>query len=283
MRHILYFLFIWFLVNTLLGGLAYGVVFLTQHLSVAEVLNLLDKKIAYIFACQVLSLIATLITVYVFLRDEAKSTIIDLGLKFYSVKNLLQGFAFGTIPILLVAFTLYFRKEIEYQSHPFNPAHIILYIVILIIGAANEEILARGYILNHLLKTRSNLKSLLYSAILFALFHISNDNLTLIPFINILLSGIFLGVFYIYFRNLWFSIAAHFAWNYFQGPILGSPVSGLKTDSIFKQIPAGSEILSGGNFGFEASLICTIVLIISIAVLYLFCLKHKNSFHSNAI
>ena len=59
-------------------------------------------------------------------------------------------------------------------------------------------------------------------------------------------------------------IGAHLTWNYLQGPIFGFEVSGNKINSLFEQKPNGHELLTGGNFGFEGSIILTLFLIMSI-------------------
>ena len=53
----------------------------------------------------------------------------------------------------------------------------------------------------------------------------------------------------------------HLTWNYFQGPVFGFEVSGLNTIGIFNQNLSGHDIITGGEFGFEGSIIATILII----------------------
>jgi hypothetical protein len=94
--------------------------------------------------------------------------------------------------------------------------------------------------------------------------HLGNPNIGMLPLANLFLAGIFLGVYRIHKNNLWFPIGAHLMWNYLQGPIYGFEVSGNKINSLFEQKLKGHEVLTGGNFGYEGSIILTVFLIISI-------------------
>jgi len=70
----------------------------------------------------------------------------------------------------------------------------------------------------------------------------------------------------------------HTFWNFILGFIVGSQVSGIATyNSIFFSIPVeNKDLISGGIFGFEASVVTTIVeLAISLFVIFLI-RKEKN-------
>jgi hypothetical protein len=61
---------------------------------------------------------------------------------------------------------------------------------------------------------------------------------------------------------VWLPIGLHYGWSLFQGPIWGATSSGLHHDQgLFRYLPAEPTILSGGDFGPEASLIATCVCI----------------------
>ena len=64
--------------------------------------------------------------------------------------------------------------------------------------------------------------------------------------------------------------AMHTAWNFSQGIIFGFNVSGTSTPSILKCSQVGQNLINGGNFGPESSLIATFVLIVAlILIIYL--------------
>ena len=130
--------------------------------------------------------------------------------------------------------------------------------------ALTEEIMMRGYILGRLLHTRMNkFLALFVSALLFALLHIFNPNVAFLPMLNLVIAGMLIGASYLYTRNLCFPISLHLFWNWIQGPILGYQVSGndLGTSLLTLHLPE-ENVLNGGAFGFEGSLICTVLMII---------------------
>ena len=51
-----------------------------------------------------------------------------------------------------------------------------------------------------------------------------------------------------------------------QGPVIGFPVSGIAFDSLLVLEPKGNPLISGGNYGFEASLVCSLLLLIAFIV-----------------
>ena len=102
------------------------------------------------------------------------------------------------------------------------------------------------------------------SSIIFAVMHGANPNINFLALVNLLLAGMLLGNYYIYKKNLWFPTGLHVTWNYFQGYILGFEISGMGVDSIITQKLQGSDLLTGGSFGFEGSILCTFITILGI-------------------
>ena len=113
---------------------------------------------------------------------------------------------------------------------------------------------------------------------LFTCIHLFNPNLDIIGLANVFLAGVTFSLIYYYTGNLWLVGAMHTLWNFILGFIVGSQVSGIDTyNSIFFSIPVGNkDLISGGKFGFEASIIETILeLAISLFAIYLI-KKEKN-------
>ena len=140
---------------------------------------------------------------------------------------------------------------------------LLLNLVFFFLVAVAEEVGSRGFLLGRMLDGGVNpYAALLISSLLFSLMHFFNPSYSLIAFVNILLAGVLLGSTYLYTRNLSFPIALHWAWNYMQGPVLGFHVSGTETSHyLLQQETAGSVLLSGGEFGFEGSLLCTLLML----------------------
>lgn len=109
--------------------------------------------------------------------------------------------------------------------------------------------------------------ALLISSILFSLFHAANANIGIIALINIFVAGFLLGINYVFTRNIWFAVFLHFSWNFFQGPVFGYEVSGTNMSSLLQQTLKGPDLLTGGDFGFEGSLVCLFLNLLTCALL----------------
>jgi len=174
------------------------------------------------------------------------------------------GFFSATALLGIGSLILVALGYLTFHSITFSLPAFLIELLIMIIVAFVEEVLFRGYLLNNLMQSMNKWVALLISAVLFALFHGSNPDINVIAIVNIFLGGIFLGLNYIYTKNLWFSIFFHFAWNFFQGPVLGFDVSGLELQSLFQQLLTGPALWTGGTFGFEGSLLCPLLIGLSV-------------------
>ena len=124
-----------------------------------------------------------------------------------------------------------------------------------LVVAVGEEVLFRGIVFRLLDQQWGTVVALILSALLFGFVHITNDNATVWSSVAIAVeAGLLLGAAYKWSGNLWLPIGIHWAWNFFQGPVFGFAVSGNDTSSLIKPVIEGSEWLTGGTFGAEASI-----------------------------
>ena len=133
-----------------------------------------------------------------------------------------------------------------------------------------EETACRGFLLGRMMDAGINkFTALVLSSAVFSCLHLANPGFALLPFINLLLAGVLLGAAYIYTRNLWFAIGLHWFWNWLQGPILGFEVSGnvLEGSLLTLEEPTEAVLLNGGTFGFEGSLVCTVLMVAGIGLI----------------
>ena len=195
--------------------------------------------------------------------------IADLGLSLEGrTKDIFWG-TFVALAIYAVGFgILYAMGEVEIAAVHFSAYELLLSWILMLLVALTEEIAFRGFVLGHLLTAGANrFVALFLSSALFSLMHIFNPNFSLIAFLNILLAGILIGSTYIFTRNLWFAIALHLFWNWLQGPILGFEVSGGRLGGTLLSLELSEEnIINGGTFGFEGSILCTALMIIAIVI-----------------
>jgi uncharacterized protein len=123
-----------------------------------------------------------------------------------------------------------------------------------------EEIIMRGVVFRITEESLGTWLALAISGLLFGDLHLLNPNASWFAATCIAVeAGILLGAAYIVTRRLWLPIGMHFAWNVTQGGIYGVPVSGQEVHGLLRSSLSGPEILSGGKFGAEASVLCVLV------------------------
>ena len=123
-----------------------------------------------------------------------------------------------------------------------------------------EELLFRGILFRWLEEFGGSWFALALTSALFGLGHIFNPNATALSAFAIALeAGVLLGGAYMLTRNLWMAMGLHAAWNFTQGEIFDVPVSGIDQHGLVEAQLSGPQILSGGAFGLEASMIAMII------------------------
>lgn len=134
----------------------------------------------------------------------------------------------------------------------------------------SEEMFFRGYIM----KTMEALKyrlpfAYILSAILFALIHLGNNDISALAVFNLFLTGLLFSYMFAITGNLWMPIGYHFAWNYAQGSLYGLAVSGNDVKGVFEaSFQTHVGWLTGGDFGPEAGLLDTGMSVLGFMVLY---------------
>lgn len=206
---------------------------------------------------------------WIFRRFIDGKTFKSLGFGFSEYKkNFLIGLLFGFVLIASGFVILLILGNLSISDTNFSIPLLIGYVLLFTIGSLNEEIMIRGYILTNFCDSMNKYIALIVSSLLFAIMHLANANVTVLSFVNIFLAGILLGIYYIHKRNLWFPISLHFSWNFFQGPIFGFEVSGVDVTGVIIQDIQGPDLITGGTFGFEGSIIATLLMVISIVLLH---------------
>lgn len=208
---------------------------------------------------------ASFITVYIFRKRVDKRSIYSLGFAFTPHRaSAATGFFLGLLLLGTGTFILIATKVLQWEDLQFNGGYLFTDAVLLLLFAFGEELVFRGYILYNLLQFTNKWVALGISAVLFAVFHINNPGINGLPLLNIFLAGLMLGINYIYTKNLWFSILLHFSWNFYMGCILGYKVSGLPFHSLFQQTLSGGPVLTGGSFGFEGSVVGSMLILLAV-------------------
>jgi membrane protease YdiL (CAAX protease family) len=133
-------------------------------------------------------------------------------------------------------------------------------VTVAILPGFMEEVLFRGILFRWIEEFAGSWAALLLTSALFGLAHIYNPNATWFSSFAIAVeAGLLLGGAYMLTRSLWMPIGLHASWNFTQGFIFDVPVSGIDGEGLVEAQLSGPEILSGGSFGLEASIIALLV------------------------
>ncbi len=129
-----------------------------------------------------------------------------------------------------------------------------------VLSGIGEELIFRGVVYRIFEEMFGSFVALLVSAAFFGATHLANPGATLTSGAAIALeAGVLLGVSYMMVRNLWLPIGLHFGWNFAESAIFGSVVSGNAFKGLFSTTLTGPELLTGGKFGPEASVVAVAI------------------------
>lgn len=215
-------------------------------------------------------LVSILLAAYIIVRFWEKKTFSDLGFSFIRRgKDIWWGFL-----IALMIYAIGFAVSllfgwVKIVDVGFSAKDFFFYLMLMLFVGMAEELMCRGFLLGRMLNVGMHpLLALILSSLVFAALHLGNDGITWFAFVNLVLAGILLGTTYLYTRNLAFPIILHCFWNFIQGAVCGYAVSGSeKVNSVFSIALDEHTLMNGGEFGFEGSLVCTILMLVFIVIL----------------
>lgn len=186
-------------------------------------------------------------------------------------KDLISGALIGAASIgLAVLIAIIFGGMTLQRNESAGTAAVqvtlLVSLVVFVVGAIAEEAYFRGYILQTFARANLAWLAIVLTSLFFAAAHLDNTNADWISTLNTALAGVWFGIAYLKTRNLWFPFAIHLMWNWLQGAVFGIPVSGitsLTTAPFLTQVDKGNGLWTGGDYGIEGGVACTIAIIAS--------------------
>lgn len=208
-----------------------------------------------------LGAVSVLLTYYGFVRLVERRSVSELAVP-VAAKELAAGALLGAVLFSTTIGILWMLGY--YHVSGVNTWETMLpWLIIGIISGTFEELLMRGILFRIMEESLGTWLALAISALLFGALHLANPNATLwAGFAIAIEAGILLAATYVYTRRLWVPIGLHFAWNFIQGGIFGVSVSGIESDGLIQSTLRGPVLLSGGEFGAEASIFAVIVCLV---------------------
>lgn len=153
-----------------------------------------------------------------------------------------------------------------------NVGNLLLILPGIVLQAASEEILCRGFLMNALKKKISVPASVFISSTVFVLPHVlgmlsCEPAYLIVGILNLYLISILFSVLTLRRGSIWMACGLHFAWNYVLNVVMGLAVSGHESVSNgpLAFLVKEGNLLNGGAYGIEASILTTVVIGLALA------------------
>lgn len=185
----------------------------------------------------------------------------------HAVPVLIAGVLVGIAMFALVMAILWVAGA--YRAAGWNGAYQLgVAFVFWLAVATQEEILFRALLFRLGAKIIGTWGALILSAVVFGGVHGANADATLTGLCSVALAGAMLGAAYAATGRLWVPIGIHTGWNFAEGSLFGTEVSGnnLGPGLILGKLD-GPVILTGGKFGPEASIV-TVAVVLAVALYF---------------
>ena len=215
--------------------------------------NIISVLCSYIFSAVILLF---------FVKYFEKTTFEYFG---FSKENNLEAIKVGTglaiFSIVGVVAILLMSNNISLSlSKDLKIGIIIILTILVLMQGFLEEVVFRGYLMTRLAAKKGKWIAILLSSLFYLVFRMSNPTTSKIDLLNIFLISVVMSLLYWYFDNVLVIAIFHAFWNCISGLIFGFNLSGIKlSDSIFTVAAiSDKQILIGGSYGIEGSIIATV-------------------------
>jgi uncharacterized protein len=213
------------------------------------------------------NLAAALVTNLLVLRFFTELRLVDLGIWWNrsSMENMALGLVGGVGAASLVLAPAVLAGAAHISSTPKDQpsfAVMVFVMALLALGAMGEELMMRGYAFQILIANCGTWATIIPVGFIFAWLHTANPNATWLGLANTAGFGILFGYAFVRSRDLWLPVGLHFGWNVTL-PLFGVNVSGLRMKMTgHEMIWSAGSVWSGGEYGPEASVLTSIIMVV---------------------
>jgi uncharacterized protein len=231
-------------------------------------IGLLDSLISTVLVVAGAALLANLFALRIFERGR----LADIGLGFHGawLRHLGIGMGLATAAgavTVLVPMALGLARWTPTQLQTVSWSGLTYTMLMLGLGVIGEELFFRGYGLQVALPVLGQYATLLPMGAWFALAHSGNLNVGWLALFNTFAWGVVLGWAVLRSGDLWLAIGLHAGWNWVL-PLLGVNLSGFTMKLTGYDVQWSlSEVWSGGAYGPEGGLLCTVVVALLVMAL----------------
>jgi hypothetical protein len=243
-----------------------------HRLALDVVINLIPAIVATVFAARIV--------------DDIPIQALGIGFHESWKLQLISGFSIGGFLVILfvAAAKLFGEFQLDWAVYT-HPGRMLLTLGILILAAAFEELIFRGYPMQVLMKGMGSWPGMLVMSVLFGLLHARNPNASVLGVFNTMVAGLMLSLAYFKTRTLWFPYGLHLAWNVGTGMVVGFPLSGTGFASIWLAHVNGPSWLLGADYGPEGGIVGTMVFIAGAVIVWKLptkVIQYDDPFHKNS-
>ncbi len=216
------------------------------------------------------ALIIVILALWLALYERRALTTIGLAPQGFARKILTGAVAgllmvSGTIGLMALFGCVGFESDAVRLHGSDAVGSVCLMLAVFLVQAGTEEMLLRGWYLPVLGAKHNPWTGILISSAVFAAMHAPTRPVAIL---NLLLFGLFACFYCLREGSVWGVWGWHAAWNWTEGNLFGMKLSGHETwgGTLLNLEARGPSVLSGGDYGPEASLFKTLILLAGIAV-----------------
>ena len=215
--------------------------------------------------------IAVFTLVFFFIeKRDVRIPILNNGLK-----GSIVGLGVGIVWIVISAVILLAIGVLKFDGKN-EVSNLWLWVISAFINVIMQELLVRGYIYQ-LLKTKYNLVvAVIFTTALFTLMHGGAFEVGIIPVINVVTMCLFTTALYEAEGTILAPIMAHAVWNILGALVFGGVSLADDYPSLYSMKSVGSEILSGGDYKIEASIVVTVINVLLMILFFVIYLKKSR-------
>jgi membrane protease YdiL (CAAX protease family) len=167
----------------------------------------------------------------------------------------------------------------------FDPVCLLAIFGSFVIQSMAEEVLSRGFLYNALRRKTGFTVATLVSSVAFMLPHLPSmldgeAAFVTVGVVNLLLVSVVFTLLYVLRGNIYIVGGLHCIWNFTLGGVMGLNLSGGSgsENAILNFRVSGENLLTGGAYGLEASLVTTAVLSVAVIILVK-CYQKRGEHH----
>lgn len=224
------------------------------------------------------------VVMFLWTRFVEKRPFRSIGFHRKPLKRFIFGFTLATVSMAFIAGLLLLFGDATWDAQGLQETGLtaLPYVMVVFIGwlvqGSAEEVLFQGWFMPTSSKLFGPVIGIGFSALMFALFHAFNPNMSVLAFLNLALYGVFAALYALYEEGIVGISAYHVAWNWAQGNVFGQGVSGSASveASLLNLSYTSENLFNGGAFGPEGGLVSTLILTVSLVVVILLMRRKKS-------